>query len=47
MTTAIVDIETDSLNPTKIHCIVARDILLERKEYGLKINVQILGDGQG
>jgi|TARA_R100001530_G_C4320355_1_gene155532 DNA polymerase I-like protein with 3'-5' exonuclease and polymerase domains len=25
MTTAIVDIETDSLNPTKIHCIVARE----------------------
>ena len=24
MTTAIVDIETDSLNATKIHCIVAR-----------------------
>ena len=26
MMRAIVDIETDSLNPTKVHCVVAKDI---------------------
>ena len=44
MTTAIVDIETDGFDATRIHCIVARSLLSNKEKVWIEDECQQFGD---